>query len=124
MKKKNYKKLQKRMQKNKEILNKKIYPEICSLTGCKYWGKIDEKVCYSLSPAYYAFTYPTFDEEEQAFYHEVYDLDEDICDGLDYLCDIEEVMQFKEWKEIKKEFRLKVKLSKRGQICKVKQRKY
>lgn len=124
MKKANYKKYIQRIQKNRDIINKIIYPERCSLTGCKYWGKIDGKVCYYPSPAYYAFSYPIFDEEEQAFYQEVYDLDEDTYDGLDYLCDIEEAMQFKEWKEIKKEFRLKVKLSKRGQICKIKQIKY
>ena len=125
--KRNYKKNKNRMLKIKEILNKKEYPDICLITGLEKLGKIDGEICYfnDCYTPYYVFGYPEFDEKEQAFCRNFYDLDEVYYEGTEIFCDINDViLHHKNWEKIKKHYRLKVKYNKRGQICKVKQLKY
>lgn len=126
MRKKNYKKLEKRISKNKEILNKKEYPEICSLTGFERFAVIKNKGWYRIHPmSDYAFEYPVFNETEQIFYYDVYNFKESHHPIFRNFIEIETaILHLEAFQEVKKEFKLKVKYSKRGHLCKVKQLKY
>lgn len=59
-------------------------PDKCPITGmykCESY-LIDGNVVYLPSPAYDAYTLPVYDEEEKAFYHTKYDMDNDFMEEM------------------------------------------
>lgn len=100
--KRNYKKFKNRMLKIKKILNKIERPDICLVSGLKQHTEINGEMYYYNSDytPYYAFSYPEFNEEEQCFYRDVYDLEENVYNVTEFFFDINDVILYhSNWKK-------------------------
>jgi hypothetical protein len=84
----------------KEIIEKS--PERCPITGLRRCDlyTIADNVVYLTDPAYYAYTLPSYDEEEKTFYRTKYDLDDGIT-YVEHLCDLNDLRNREDFKQIK-----------------------
>lgn len=83
-------------------------PEMCLITGmykCESYT-IGNDVVYLPSPAYDAYTYPMYDEDEEAFSHTKYDMDNDFMEENMHLCDLEDLENHPRLEEIKKYYNI------------------
>lgn len=83
-------------------------PDYCLITGmykCESYT-IGGNVVYLPSPAYNAYTFPIFDEEDEAFYHTKYDMDNDCMEEYMHLCDLEDLDSHSRLAEIKEYYNI------------------
>jgi hypothetical protein len=84
-------------------------PEFCPITGMYRCDKylIDNKVVYLPNPAYDAYTLPTYNIDEKAFYHTRYNMDDDFSEWEEHLCDLENLTEREDFELIKKFYNIK-----------------
>lgn len=84
-------------------------PDYCLITGmykCENYT-IGGNVVYLPSPAYDAYTFPVYDDEEKSFYHTKYDMDNDCMEENMHLCDLEDLENHSKVEEIKSFYGIK-----------------
>jgi hypothetical protein len=84
-------------------------PDKCPITGmykCVSYT-IGGNVVYLPKPAYDAYTYPIYSEEDKAFYHTKYDMDNDCMEENLHLCDLQDIETHSNIAEIKRIFNIK-----------------
>lgn len=83
-------------------------PDVCPITGYKKCVMyiIGGNVVYLPNPAYYAYTYPEYDEETKSFSHTRYDMDDDNSEEYLHLCDLEDIQNHPKLDDIKRIFNL------------------
>lgn len=83
-------------------------PPYCLITGMKKCESylIDGNVVYLPTPAYDAYTLPEYDEQEMAFYHTKYDMDNDFISENQHLCELAELENHSNITEIKSFYKI------------------
>jgi len=79
-------------------------PEYCPITGlakCESYT-IEDNVVYLTNPAYDAYTLPSYDEGAKAFCRTKYDMDDDFSVTEEWLCDLDDLRDRSDFKEIKR----------------------
>jgi hypothetical protein len=78
-------------------------PDKCPITGMRKCESyiIDGNVVYLPEPAYDAYTLPEYNPEAKEFHRTHYDMDDDNREDFEYLCELDDLRERKDFEQIK-----------------------